>query len=188
MTPGQYHLLTRGSGWMTLWLIVDFDTARAHAVASVAGGTYHLPNGRRGYYDTTSKGMTARVTPPLTVVTTVTWAEVRAWSAALTDTTRARAATLRARGQEIQRSYPPIYPGIGRAYCWDERTRHTGDDCTQCETDRADLTRAHDAREQAVDEWHDEKRRHDTEVRDLLNSLAPDPEPLDLLDLLAEQE
>lgn len=186
MRPEQYRLLDRGAApWLTLWFVTDYDGARAYAVGTMAGGTYHFGD-ERGLYKTSSKGMAAwahaegRDTPRVAV----TWAEIGRWSAALPDSARATAAALRTEGQQIQADYPPVYPGIGRPYCWDARDdRHHEPDCAQCEQDRADLDAANAKRDEAWAAWLDRSREYDKRVRTFLDSLAP-VEELTLFDEL----
>lgn len=59
MTRDQWALFTRGRGSRIVDLLTDFEGARSAAVSGMGGGTITLPDGRRGHYETTSKGLTA---------------------------------------------------------------------------------------------------------------------------------
>ncbi len=180
MTPEQFDLATH-SPWLTLWLISDFDTARSHAVSGSSGGTFYC-RGVRGHFQTEARGITWRGGD---IEESVTWSETRRWSDSLSADVKQQAAQLREAGQEIQRTYPSQYPGIGRPYCWDVRDdRHSDDDCRQCAIDREDLDAANARRDAEREAWHQRNREHETQVRALIASLRPDDEPADLLDLL----
>lgn len=186
LTAEQYRLLNRpASPWLTLWLIADFESGRSYAVGASGGGTHHFGDGQRGQYEVTGKGMTGwrrdRVTPEVTV----TWGEVKRWAAHLAPSTRDTAATLRRAGQELQAAYPSPYPGIGRAYSWDRPDGGTPD---ERDKDRADLAAAHARRALEVEAWQVTKDQHTAQVSAFLESLAPDDEPVDLLELLAVSE
>lgn len=186
MTPDQFHLFARGS-WLPIWLIADFEGTRPKVVASQGGGTLFALDGRRGHYATTARGLEAAVGGQ--VVTTLTWAEVRAWAQSLPPAAIARAAELGRAGREHQAVWPNYYPSIGRAYCWDARDeRHVEPDCGQCVTDRAALTAAQVVRDAEREVWVRGLDAHLVAVRTFLDSLAPSDEPAepsDLLELLA---
>lgn len=186
LDPEQYRLLNRASApWLTLWLIVDFEGGRAHAVGGQGGGSYTLSDGSTGWYATSTAGMTAspRIGDPPDV--TVTWQEARRWVASLPAAVVQKAAALRAEGHTRQAAYPNHYPSIGRPYCWDQQC--STHDCEQCAQDRADLAVAQQRRDVEREAWHLEQRAHDRRVRAFLAALAPDDEPTDLLALLEQQ-
>ncbi|MBZ5736467.1 hypothetical protein K8Z61_18405 [Nocardioides sp. TRM66260-LWL] len=181
MTPEQFDLVNRATApWLTLWLIGDFPGGRAHAVQSLAGGTWRLGE-RTGQYATDGNGMRAwlyddgRDDPAVTV----TWAEVGRWVATLSEANRAEARRLRAAGQQLQIDYPNTYASLGHPLAWDV----PGSTPEEHERDRQLLREHAERRAVLVAEWNTRSHNHHGDVRAFLDALRPVAEQ-DLLDLL----
>lgn len=173
MTPAQFALINRSTAsWLTLWLVVDFETGRAHAVSSMVGGTWHH-NGERGQYETTGKGMAGWTEGRDEPAVVVTWGEVQSWVKSLPGETREQAAALSRAGRALQQGYPSPYPGIGRPYAWD---RPNGCTPEERQRDMADLDAANAKRAEEVAAWQVRKRDHDNEVAAFIESLTPEVE------------
>lgn len=187
LTRDDWHLLTKGhgGGWGLLWLIADFDSARAHMVSGQAGGSYTARDGRQGWYNTCAKGLLSNLrtgnelvdklrsftaSDPKTADEFLPWSKLKAWSDSQTAATRDEAIRLRAAGQQISREYPRRHRGIGRSYAWDRRPRGTE---AEIKADLAALEAVNAEIQVEVDAHTARRRAHDAEVKAFLATLAP---------------
>lgn len=185
MNRAQWALFTRlNGGWSGLWLIADYEAARQHIVASMHGGSGPDPD---TWAETTSKGLRLRRGrgSDAEILVDLPWKVIRAWSADQSEETRAEAVTLRELAADLQRDYPPIYPGaddsLGQPYAWDRKPRGTDEEVA---ADRAWLASWGERRAKRVDAWHVRQREHDANVQCFVESLGPGDEPLDLFEAM----
>lgn len=177
LTQDDWHLLTRGSHFITLSsLVVDFEHTRQHEVAGWGGGTFVHRDGRKGWYQTTAKGygwsegIVMHNAKPDDFEHFITWTTLKTWVRSLPAEQTEQIKALLVESREIQRDYPKVYPGIGRAYAWDRRPRGTDE---EVEADRAALAEAHAKRDIEVAAWQIRRDEHTAKVVAFWATLAP---------------
>lgn len=182
MNREQWHLFTRRcGGWQGLWLLTDYDSARSHIVSGQGGGTYYFADGSSGWYDTDAKGLHARIGTRGDDLVAVTWPMIREWVNSASRAAIDKAAELRDEGHRIQRTW----------VSWKASARAQG-----CGRPPAvgPVTRERALYEAEYEAWHINhaapfyaaKSAHEAEVKAFLETLAPNTEPTDLLELLAQ--
>ena len=171
-------------GWPIVWIIADFPRAREALVQGQHGGTsLQLPDGRETWYRTTGKGLEAFSTGWIddpettkapryteTVHLRLTWAQISRWADGLPAPVKRRAVELRREWGAICHERARFWTAGALGPSWHDKYETFGPLTWQ-----AALAVDCDLREQA----------HHQAERAFCDSLVPDDEPTDLLELLA---
>ena len=180
VTTKDWALVVRVVGRHSLLrMIVNFESQRSSSVSGMGGGTYYFPDGRRGWYQTTAKGVCADMEMSIAsphgkrgvdAEHFVPWSVIKQWAGEQAITHRAAVVELLKQWRDLYDEHPPLYPSIGRTYAWDRRPRGTDE---EVERDRADLAKAQAENEVKREAWNLRKRELEQTMAAFVDGLAP---------------